>query len=63
MSCTRSLRLKRVIREHCEIVLAMTDGRVRDAARVLGIGWTTLYRWIAQWKREDGGSAERKART
>jgi transposase-like protein len=58
-----SLKLDRVIREHCEIVLAAEEGHVRRAARVLGIAWTTLYRWIAEWKARDqkGKRTERAA--
>jgi transposase len=52
------LRLAAVIREHCEIVLGMTGGKVREAAKILEIGWSTLYRWIAEWKREDEGEGE-----
>jgi transposase-like protein len=48
-----SLRLDRIIREHCEAVLAMTDGHVQDAAKILGCGWTTLYRWIREWEEAD----------
>jgi len=48
-----SLKLSRVIREHCELVIAAEEGHVRRAAIVLGIAWTTLYRWMAEWKAED----------
>jgi transposase-like protein len=57
---SRSLRLRRVLREHCEIVLAMQEGRVREAARVLGVGFSTLYRWMAEWKQEDDGDGSGK---
>lgn len=49
----RKLRLSRVVREHCEIVLGMTNGKVREAADILDVGFSTLYRWIGEWKRED----------
>lgn len=53
MSSNHNLRLDRIIREHCETVLAMTGGKVKAAAGILGCGWTTLYRWIAEWREED----------
>jgi len=57
---SRALRLSTVTREHCEVVLGMTNGHVREAAKILGCGWTTLYRWIAEWKREDEKRTKRK---
>lgn len=42
-------KLDDVIRSHCLRVLAGHGGRVADAARALGIGRATLYRYVARW--------------
>lgn len=41
-----------VIRAHVERVLADSPTRTAAIAR-LGIGRTTLYRWLRQWARQD----------
>ena len=41
-----------VQRQHCERVLEMT-GNVRDAALLLGVGRSTLFRWIQAWANDD----------
>lgn len=44
--------LAHAIREHVRRVLADSRGP-NEARRKLGVGRTTLYRWLKQWKRED----------
>lgn len=48
----KALNLDRAIRKHVERVLACCDTTV-EAARALGIGKTTLYRYLKAWKAED----------
>ena len=45
-------RLEAVIREHIESVLLLVGSKT-EAAALLGIGRTTLYRYLKQWKQED----------
>ena len=42
-----------VIRAFVESVLAECDGSPNLAYVRLGIGRTTLYRWLKRWKKED----------
>ena len=55
---TRLLPLATVEREHVLGVLDACDGRQADAARILGIGRSTLWRKLEAWRRE----AERSRR-
>jgi len=45
------LRLDRAIRSHVREVLRMSSGP-KQAAELLDVGRTTLYRWIKEWKLE-----------
>ena len=51
-----TLALNAAIRRHVEAVLAICAGP-RQAAEVLGVGRSTLFRWVREWERrekEDG---------
>jgi len=49
ISSMEDLRLETVIRAHVEKVLQRYKS-MPEAARVLGVGRTTLYRWRKEWK-------------
>lgn len=42
-------RLDAAIRAHIERILEECEGRKLQAAKVLGIGRTTLYRYLKKW--------------
>lgn len=44
--------LAHAIREHVLRVLSDSTG-LNDARRKLGVGRTTLYRWLRRWKQEE----------
>ena len=58
---TGDLSIPLLIRTQAERVLAACDGHVRTAASKLDINYTTLYRWLKQWKCEDR-AREREAK-
>ena len=43
--------LKEVIRRVAEEAIEQCDGSVVEAARALGIGKTTLFRWRKEWRK------------
>lgn len=45
------LTLTRVIRSHVRTVLKLSSGP-KQAAELLDVGRTTLYRWMKEWKIE-----------
>lgn len=53
MSESQTDDLRSVIRTHVERVLADCDGQADRAYLRLGIGRTTIYRWLREWRRED----------
>lgn len=50
--------LAHAIREHVLRVLGDSTGP-NEARRKLGVGRTTLYRWLKRWKREDRAARDR----
>ena len=39
-----------VVRRHCELVIGLTGGNLTRAARLLGVGRATLFRWRKRWE-------------
>lgn len=46
----KGYKLERVVQAYCRYVLTRKGERVAQAARWLGIGRTTLYRYMDGWK-------------
>lgn len=49
------LKLDAVIRAHCCRVLNICNGNRTEAAKVLGIGRATAFRWFVDWQRMSAG--------
>jgi DNA-directed RNA polymerase specialized sigma24 family protein len=45
------LKLDNVVRAHCCKVLNLCNGNREQAAKVLGIGRATAFRWFGDWQR------------
>ncbi len=55
------LSVRKVVRRHVESVLRDHPNR-QDVLQLLGVGRTTLYRWLREWNLEGYQPKKRKTR-